>query len=363
MNNKDRLESLLVANQIDLRRAPLFDTAPPDLVEGVWDRIGGMMLGLAIGDALGNTSEGLLRSQRYAIHGEIRDYIPNRHAGNRGVGLPSDDTQLAFWSLEQMLEDGEFIPEHVAKRFAGGQIFGIGGTVLSFLRSYKSGAPWYECGQHSAGNGALMRIAPTLIPHVNRPSTALWVDTALSATMTHNDSSSIAACLAFVRLLWEVMVKEVPPEPEWWLRRYVETTRDLEIDKAYRPRGGKHLDYCGPLWRYTELVVGDAWRKELTVKNACNVWYSGAYLMETVPSVLYILMRYGSDPKEAIVRAVNDTKDNDTIAAIVGAAVGAVHGRSALPKRWLKGLLGRTEADDDGKAFTLLEAARSMWAP
>ncbi|HXK61665.1 MAG TPA: ADP-ribosylglycohydrolase family protein, partial [Acidobacteriota bacterium] len=33
---------------------------------------------------------------------------------------------------------------------------------------------------------------------------------------------------------------------------------------------------------------------------------------------------------------------NDTIGAIVGAAVGALHGRSALPKACITGLLGRT---------------------
>ena len=32
--------------------------------------------------------------------------------------------------------------------------------------------------------------------------------------------------------------------------------------------------------------------------------------------------RYGTEPKRAVIRAVNDTKDNDTVAAIVGAAVG-----------------------------------------
>jgi ADP-ribosylglycohydrolase len=46
-----------------------------------------------------------------------------------------------------------------------------------------------------------------------------------------------------------------------------------------------------------------------------------------VPSVLHILAMHGDDAEEAIVRAVNDTRDNDTTAAIVGAAVGALHGR------------------------------------
>ena len=73
--------------------------------------------------------------------------------------------------------------------------------------------------------------------------------------------------------------------------------------------------------------------------------------------MLWILARHLHDPEEAIVRAVNDTQDNDTVAAIVGAAVGALHGAAALPARWRMGLLGRTQAADDGRVFRLVEAA------
>jgi hypothetical protein len=55
------------------------------------------------------------------------------------------------------------------------------------------------------------------------------------------------------------------------------------------------------------------------------------------------------------------TKDNDTVAAIVGAAVGALHGRAGLPARWIDNLLGRTTASDDGHIFRLLEATRRKW--
>lgn len=37
-------------------------------------------------------------------------------------------------------------------------------------------------------------------------------------------------------------------------------------------------------------------------------------------------MNNGEDPEEAIIRAVIDTKDNDTISAIVGAAMEALYG-------------------------------------
>jgi ADP-ribosylglycohydrolase len=76
---------------------------------------------------------------------------------------------------------------------------------------------------------------------------------------------------------------------------------------------------------------------------------------------LFMLMRGGCDPEEAIVRAVNDTKDSDTIAAIVGAAVGALHCRAALPERWVRGLKGRIGYSDDGRVFELLERARLKW--
>lgn len=96
--------------------------------------------------------------------------------------------------------------------------------------------------------------------------------------------------------------------------------------------------------------------------EACNRWYSEAYLLETVPSALYILMKHGHDFEQAVLRAVNDTKDNDTIAAIVGAAAGALHGRRSIPLRWIENLYGRTTDRDDGRVFELLDRAATLWA-
>ena len=361
-NNRQTLEHLFETGQIDLARGTLFDVPPGPMPEKLdFCRVEGMMLGLAIGDALGATTEGKLPSVRRAKHGEIRDYLPNRYAEDRPVGLPSDDTQLAFWTLEQMLEDGGFDPKSVAARFCQDHIYNIGSAVRRFIANHKAGRPWYECGTESAGNGALMRIAPMLIPHLRTGTVDLWVDTALSAMITHNDAGATAACLAFAQMLWQLLAMEAAPEPAWWLETYVETSKDLEAHDTYRPRGGAFTKYQGTIWRFVQEYVSDAYSSGLSVLEACNAWYSAAYLLETVPSVLYILMRHGDDPEEAIVRAVNDTKDNDTIAAIVGAAVGALHGKENLPSRWIGGLLGRTTDRDDGRVFWLLEEAKYQW--
>jgi ADP-ribosylglycohydrolase len=207
-----------------------------------------------------------------------------------------------------------------------------------------------------------MRIAPMVIPHLRSPSADLWADTALCAMLTHNDSASIAACLAFVHLLWELFRMKAAPEPLWWVKEYVAAARQLETGTAYRPRGGAYLNhFCGPLWQFVEQALPEALRHGLDVRQACDLWYSGAYLLETVPSVLYILMRHARDFEEAVARAVNDTVDNDSVAAIVGAAAGALHGAKAIPQRWVSQLSGRTTDRDDGRVFELLRQAKEAW--
>ena len=360
-DNRGLLERLFAEGLICLQRGRLFDEQPAALPAGFgWDRVDGMLLGLAIGDALGNPTESMLPAKRRVVCGEIRDYLPHHKYGT--IASPSDDTQLAFWMLDQLLLDGGLVPERVAQRFARERIFGGGSATRDALHWVRRGdAPWYECGSPSAGNGGLMRIAPVLVPYVRSPSPALWADAALCAIVTHNDPASTSACLAWVAMLWDLLAMEAPPEPDWWRRRYVELARDLEGETEYGVRGGRFEGWRGPLWRFVEERLADAWRRDLSVFEACDEWYSGAYLLETMPSVLYTLMRHGADPEEAVVRAVNDTKDNDSVAAIVGAAAGALHGAAALPRRWVEGLPGRTRADDDGEVQRIVAAARGRW--
>jgi ADP-ribosyl-[dinitrogen reductase] hydrolase len=362
MNNTTLLNHLLAQGKISLEPTPFLNQGPSPLPED-WDfgRVEGMLLGLAIGDALGNTTESQLPATRRQSHGEIRDYLPNRYANGRRMGVPSDDSQMAFWTLEQLQEDNALVPDHLARKFTRQQIFGIGSTVRAFLRSYKDqGLHWELSGQSSAGNGALMRIAPVLIPHLRQPSPELWADAALAGMITHNDRASNACCVAFIRILWDCLQLKQVPEPTWWVDTFVATARELEGNTSYSSRN-LALTYEGPLWKFVDQEVRQALKQNWSTLDACERWHSGAYLLESMPCVLYILARYGNNPEEAIVRAVNDTKDNDTVAAIVGAAVGALHGRAGLPVRWISNLLGCTKADDDWHVFELIESAKQTF--
>jgi ADP-ribosylglycohydrolase len=195
-----------------------------------------MLLGLAVGDSLGNTSESTSPGERRQRHGEIRDYLLHSYHGDRR-GYPTDDTQLAAWTLEHVLEEGCIVPERLAERFAADRIFGLGSTVRQFLVNWKSGLNWRECGPASAGNGALMRIAPVLLPHLAAGDCELWADVVLASALTHNDYTSTSACLAFTAMLWDLLAMDTPPPSIWWETRYVELAADLEGDVDLHTRG------------------------------------------------------------------------------------------------------------------------------
>jgi ADP-ribosylglycohydrolase len=79
--------------------------------------------------------------------------------------------------------------------------------------------------------------------------------------------------------------------------------------------------------------------------------HSGGFVLESVPAALYYFLRFRDDPEEAIIAAVNETRDADTVGAMAGTLVGAAHGVEALPSRLLEPLEYRERLTALGEAL------------
>jgi len=245
------LEGLTAGERAVIRRGAIFDEQPQALAadDATWDRVAAMLFGVAIGDALGAPTEGMLPSaRREAVGGDVRDYsetIPISE-GFACVGLPTDDTQLTFWTIDQLLHDGgQFRGLDLCKRLTkatrgGGRATAAFAEAFGRLSEEELAAgAWSQCGTDSASNGALMRITPALLPHLRRPSPALWRDAAALAGLTHRSSASIATCVAFVRIYWSLLAMPpgtLPPRG-WFAETFCNTAAQLETAE-YSPRGG-----------------------------------------------------------------------------------------------------------------------------
>ncbi|MBY0491146.1 MAG: ADP-ribosylglycohydrolase family protein [Gemmatimonadaceae bacterium] len=344
---------------LEQTRLAILPPAPPLDSPDLPDRVRGLLLGIAIGDALGNRTEGLDPAEREAQHGRITGYAPSRYANGAIAGTPSDDTQLTARTLEQLVDDGALIADELAFRIANDRLFGVDRATLDFCKALRTGAPWWECTQHSAGNGAMVRIAPLILPHAVNGGVGLWSEVALATAVTHNDPMAIAANVAWVAFLWRLLNADLPESPAEWLETYTEVLRVLDHGQTYESRvtSGPLQHWRGSLSQLLDAEVRPAVQRATPIRDAAQRWQSGAFLLETAPTVLHIIAQLGDSPRDAMLAAVNDTRDNDTIAALVGAAMGAAHGTSWIPTEWREPLLGRTHEDDDGYYFALIDRA------
>jgi ADP-ribosyl-[dinitrogen reductase] hydrolase len=377
-NNTQIMEKLFNQNLINANKPQLLFNDPPALRHVPFSKVEGMLLGIAIGDSLGNGSESISPRQRKSKFGIIEDYIPNRYVQYQKKGLPTDDTQLSFDTLIVILKRGHLDLQELGDIFASHRIFGIGSTVKDFLRNYKDQKkPWYLSGTKSSGNGALMRIAPVLIPYLREQANMreLWSDVILDTMMTHNDALAIGSSLAFVDMLTNLLRLDSPPDASSVLHKFCSILSETVGERRYQSRRSfkssinfkmKALLRGEPVFllgdddpsEFIRRTVAYALQNEVSVEEFGNQISSGAYLLETVPISLYILLKNLYNPQNAMIEAVNYTKDNDTIAAIVGAAIGALYGRTIFKDSWITQLSGRIREKDDGTIFRLIEETK-----
>ena len=363
MSNTEIMRKLYRLKLINARE-PRFVYDKPKVELTDLSRIEGMLLGIAIGDALGNTTEFVPPRERVLRYGEIDDYLPNKHAGYRRLGLPSDDTQLSFDTLIVILERGRLDMEELARIFASHRIFGIGGTVRAFLRNYKDRhKPWFVSGVDSLGNGALMRIAPVVVASLGNPEENLWADTILATMMTHNNPVCIGISVAYIDLIRKLLSSHAPPDPRKTIDEFADIVEEFVKDTKYEkmpPTVKKKLaaKFSEHPWEYVREAVNYGLDNDMSVKEFSETFGSSGHVIETAITVLFTFAKHANDPVEAMKKAVTYAEDNDSVAAILGAALGALHGPSAFKPSWIRGLSGRIRERDDGTVFRLIEEAK-----
>jgi len=140
------------------------------------DRVRGVLLGLACGDALGRPVEFSSAAQIEAEHGRLTEMVGDG-TWNQPAGTVTDDTEQALCIARSLVEQQDFDPGDIADRFVGwydSDPFDIGRMTMKSLSRLKHGDQWDEAGQHvweqsregqNAGNGSVMRCPPLALPY------------------------------------------------------------------------------------------------------------------------------------------------------------------------------------------------------
>jgi ADP-ribosylglycohydrolase len=292
------------------------------------DQIAGVILGTAVGDALGLPREGLSRRRARRLFGEP----PLRHRFLFGRGMVSDDTEhtcLVGQALLRAPDDPDRFARSLAWRLRFwllGLPAGLGRATLRAVVKLWLGFSPQRSGVFSAGNGPAMRAA-LLGVCLGGDRDRLRAYVRASTRLTHTDPRAERGAL-LVALAAHHGAVQGPHgiRGETFLQEIRETVPDL--DEEIRGLLGRMEDH---LRRNTSAaVLADALGQQRGVSG---------YVYHTVPLALYCWLRHPADFRQAVEEVIALGGDADSTGAIVGGLAGATLGASGIPGQWLAGLL------------------------
>jgi Ca-activated chloride channel family protein len=245
----------------------------------------------------------------------------------RGPRAPlGEGASLSLATLDMVASGREFDAMELARALRNQPLLHPTNSQQKFRSRYDQGIRQLsQLGSVTAGCAALRRICPLLlIPAAGRPGN-LWHMVAAATVLTHRDELAVTAALGYSALLWDLLQMDRPPAPRWYRQRFHQAIQPLSFAR-YRGQWRGVQGWLGSLSDFLEGPMAQASIHDWSAARALKHWGSGAYLLEQVPSALYILERHGHEPHEALREALRDTHESDTLAMLVGAAVGALHG-------------------------------------
>jgi ADP-ribosyl-[dinitrogen reductase] hydrolase len=297
------------------------------------ERVVGCVLGLALGDALGAPFE--LRRRE-----EIPDPLPAFETSSQGPvpGTGTDDTAMARNLWRSLVERGGLDTADVLERhlawFATDPP-GVGNLTRRVLGGIRDGDPdaarryVEERGPEvSATNGSVMYCAPLGAFRASRPELLLEEAPALSA-ITHWDERCRTACLA-VTLAAAALVRGEAPV----------TAVEHAVTAVLDREGGEELEY---------LVAGAGRARRVDGPDRGFALFTAGIALQVAAEAPSF--------EEGLRRVVALGGDTDTNAAVAGALLGALHGRTSLPDAWLDVLLDRGAIEEEAEELAVAASA------
>lgn len=298
----------------------------------------GAVIGSAVGDALGAPFE-------FGPEGAFSARFPEPgHGGEMcggggwDPGEATDDTQMGVLVAESLVDCGGLELPDVFRRFrqwAAAEPKDIGLQTEAVL---SGGDPWdtaaalhFQVSQRAAGNGSLMRAAPSAVYFAAQGRDATMDAARRLAALTHGDRAAWEGTAVLHELMRVALAGGDP------------------LDAVAATLAAVHPDHRR---RYATVLAPD-WHPDQATEFNGAVWPclgSAVWALRTTISY------------ETAVRAAIDLGgDTDTVAAVTGALAGAVHGITAVPEHWtaalhvpLPGFADRVLSAADLAALTLL---------
>lgn len=286
----------------------------------------GCILGTAVGDALGLACEGLSKNRQ-------RRWFPSLDGYHLffGKGLCSDDTEHACMVAQSIIVSGgdeESLERDFAWRlrwWLAGLPAGIGFATLRSIIKLWLFVPRKWRGVYSAGNAPAMRSALLGVCFADDEAHLVRINRLLTR-ITHTDPKAECGALAIALAARCSMRGQ---GAEIFLADLARLTASL---------GNAGTELIAIAWQaHASAEAGED--TEVFVKSLGCIEGVSGYVYHSVPAVLHAWFLCPLDYARAVTALIRCGGDTDTMAAMLGAIIGAGVGRAGIPEKWIGDLI------------------------
>jgi len=286
------------------------------------ERVVGAYVGLAVGDALGATTEFLTPREIQESYGTHQTICGGGWLHLK-PGAVTDDTEMSLALGDSILSNPGVDAESVACAFSNwmrSKPVDIGNTVRRGIVHFRAtGDPCVPEHEYDAGNGACMRSLPIAICYWNAAPEALIEASRIQSHVTHNNRQADAGTEAVLRMLVS----------------------------AFRGMSKSALK------EIAEVLVGQYAGYRFDRRRVDN---PSGWIVETLQVVFQAFFSH-QNFKDILVDVVNRGGDADTTGAIAGMLAGACYGVDAIPWQWRNALDSKIRNACEKQSLALLALA------
>jgi ADP-ribosylglycohydrolase/adenine/guanine phosphoribosyltransferase-like PRPP-binding protein len=302
-----------------------------------------MLLGIAIGDAWGGGYENMSRHAIGTIHNKMKRSFLTTYRKNRKTGLArgryTDDAQMSLGVAELLSSGKEFNRLNLAGAFIDAftrdRRAGYSTTTRSALEASLQPSDFLKnVNRCSTRNGSVMRTAPIgVLGEADKV-----VEYAIVNSRTTHDTEHARTATAAVSLASHFFFHQKGTPQQVFEFCLDNLAKYPEMDTGYLARVA-HLDGFQPA-----TLFGKEHSEYGVPVDA----------QKTAGAVLFILSRYGEDPKRALKEAVLLGGDTDTTGSLVLGISASGFGLDSIPEK----LMAQLENERFGRDYLITTGIR-----
>ena len=299
------------------------------------DKFSGTLLGVAIGDTLGQPFEGMLREQIQAKVNNFQEFVKKN---KKLFSTYTDDTQLTIHTARALIEGSGFNIDNFVKAYVNwlnDPPIGPGYGCLISSKKLKYGIPWKEAASNSGGNGTAMRVSPIGLFYNNEPEELKKV-AHQSSIITHSHPAAAASAIVIARAISYLVGKN--PENGFSRDEFFNTIIE-SISDSNEPIWNEFISILNKVQENVGTPINSGLIKfsQIGVKSPFFIEeYLGKafvhpYAISTVACAIFIFINKLNSFEDCIYELASAGGDSDTIGAIGGSLAGAYFGMKNIP--------------------------------